>query len=157
MLEGIKMKEKKTILITIIVSIVIAISIITVIIIINNNNSRNTINENGSSQTPGSSDTSNGNNTQESTGGSDAWRYEVISSDPIGEYLYSPHKTDTYTLSLSLGAYDKIEINILINTPTPETEIAKADTKIYKDQALQQIRNWGINPDNYQINVIYRY
>ena len=94
----------------------------------------------------------------------------ILSSDPISEYLddnfrYDPdtvndnpdYSTSAYSIRLSLDRNHNPKLFIMIKTSPPTGEQGEIIVKGYLDEALQQIRDWKINPNNYRIEVGYKY
>jgi len=78
-------------------------------------------------------------------------------SDAIYEYLANSYDTDNYSIALQIGENDQTILLIHINMPKPNSanssELALAEN--YKNEALNQIRAWGFDPDDYNVNIEY--
>lgn len=163
------MKERKAIIITIIVAIVIAgTSIAIFLFLLNSSTDVDTQNAMDSiSEDEGGSTNDNGNNSSNNVAEDDkAYQsmiegdrvlLETLSSDPIWEYLKQPYRTDNFTISMVVDKNTNPMIVILINTSKPTTSQGQAITEQFKNEALQQIRNWGFDPSSYTVEVGYRY
>jgi len=81
---------------------------------------------------------------------------EVLQSDPIYEYIGQGFRTSYYSISQSVDENLQLVIIILINMPTPKSPGAQSNAERHRQNALQQIRNWGFDPNNYTIEVMYR-
>jgi len=159
-------KERKTIIITIVVAVIVSCILITLFFIINNNNLNNDTNFNNKDNDSLLLDNvypdNNINSPEEEIYIQDSLSVNEImleakASDPIYGHLREPYKSDTYTLSLSVDANLITYLTITINTSEPTSAQGRSVVEGYKYQALQQIRDWGVDPDNYDIYVTYRY
>ena len=80
---------------------------------------------------------------------------DLRQSDPIYEYLYNPFNTQWFSIALQVDDDSNLILTILIRVPTPSNPSETAVADVYKRQALDQIRAWGFNPDDYNLRVIY--
>lgn len=163
------MKERKIIIITIVTALLIAGIFIAVFIFLNNNVPTDSSNENSNSSNNSSSEEiqpENDNASSEQTEVDDAITKtiesdtkmgEALSSDPIWKYLENQYETDSYYISLVTNSDYTPVIVIMIKSSEPTTAQGRATTKQYENAALQQIRDWGFDPNNYNIQVKYRY
>jgi hypothetical protein len=71
--------------------------------------------------------------------------------------LFNPYKTENYSIAESIDDDDSIVIVIHINMlePDPSDINNLAIAESYKNEALNKIREWGFNPDDY--NIITQY
>jgi hypothetical protein len=78
-------------------------------------------------------------------------------ADPIYQYLAAPLETAHYTLTEAVDEFDEVALVIYLHMPQPSDDdtAAAALAQSYKDAALEQIRGWGFNPNDYRIQVKY--
>ena len=82
---------------------------------------------------------------------------DFLSSNPISQYIYpQAHRTAYYTISPQMGTSGEFTLVIRINMPTPSNDNARRNADRHYQNALQQIRDWGFEPNNYTIKVMYR-
>jgi|GEM_PF-4263387 len=80
---------------------------------------------------------------------------EASQSDPITKYLSNAFITPYYSISLSVDKNMQLIVVIVINMPTPQNNNARRNADQHYQNALQQIRDWGFNPNDYTIRIAY--
>lgn len=153
-----KQKRNTLIIVTIVAVVIVIISLV----LITNNANNNPSSEGSPSidNTSSSSEESDPSNIipDEDMEESADWLFDFFASDPIYKFMPDTYyEADMYTISMSVDENRDVVLNILINTSEPTTANGKVTTAQYEEQALQQIRDWGIDPNNYIINIGYRY
>jgi hypothetical protein len=76
-------------------------------------------------------------------------------SDPIYAFLSNPHKAEHFSIAEQIDKNGKIVLVIHINMAEPVRPGDRVVAETYKNEALDTIRSWGFNPDNYNINIEY--
>lgn len=166
------MKERKIIIIAVVLAIVISCALITIFILFTRINDINgpggiTTSESTTQEQENNTDENNTHNQTRdendqssisSQQGDNNSMYEARASDPLFEYIGSGYEASRYSLGLNASDSDlSLTIVITINTSKPTTSKGEETTEKYRNEALQQIRNWGFNPNDYKVHVQYKY
>lgn len=145
--------EKKKIVATIIIAVTIAIALITLFLIFIKNSPNNI----GSAPIDSPS-LEDDNNISHDHSQNDSSVSDAIRLDPLYKYIGDEYESDNYTLQLATSTYtEDIMVFMTVNTSKPSTPQGEATIEKYKSEALQKIRSWNIDPNNYKLVVDYKY